>query len=193
MKWWSCTFFSYHSQMDSVFCWWRRECWTTEVHIARRPWPTFVGLISTSVQALFSWQQSRGNKVWQCVANCWKNLTQIGLNVTGHECWISYLTTNNKRLNMVWLAEDEPRPEVLKTGFRSRRRMFTIFFNSQGPVVVDIMPGKQRRRQASEFGGHLRVKLIFWRGKIEFLKRYCYLPMPFVSLTEFYIFLRDNY
>ena len=26
--------------------------------------------------------------------------------------------------------------------------------------------------------GHLRGKLIFWRGKIEFLKRYCYLPMP---------------
>jgi hypothetical protein len=27
-------------------------------------------------------------------------------------------------------------------------------------------------------GGHLRRKLIFWGGKIEFLKRYCYLPMP---------------
>ena len=27
-------------------------------------------------------------------------------------------------------------------------------------------------------GGHLRGKLIFWGGKIEFLKRYCYLPMP---------------
>ena len=48
----------------------------------------------------------------------------------------------DKRFNMVWLPEDEPRPEVLKTGFRSRKRMFTIFFNSQGPVVVDIMPDK---------------------------------------------------
>ena len=48
----------------------------------------------------------------------------------------------DKRSNMVWLAEDDPRPEVLKTGFRSRKRMFTIFFNSQGPVVVDIMPDK---------------------------------------------------
>ena len=36
-----------------------------------------------------------------------------------------------------------------------------------------------RRRQASEFGGHLRGKLIFGGvGEIEFLKRYCYLPMP---------------
>jgi hypothetical protein len=27
-------------------------------------------------------------------------------------------------------------------------------------------------------GGHLRGKLIFGGGKIEFLKRYCYLPIP---------------
>ena len=37
----------------------------------------------------------------------------------------------DKRSNMVWLVEDEPRPEVLKTGFRSRKRMFTIFFSTQ--------------------------------------------------------------
>ena len=48
----------------------------------------------------------------------------------------------DERSNTVWLAEDEPRPKVLKTGFRSRKRMFTIFFNTQGPVVVDIMPDK---------------------------------------------------
>ena len=41
---------------------------------------------------------------------------------------------------MVWVAEDEPHPKVLKTGFRSRKRMFTNFFNTQGPVVVDMMP-----------------------------------------------------
>ena len=40
------------------------------------------------------------------------------------------------------MAEDEPCPEVLKTGFRSRKRMFTIFSNTQGPVVVDVMPDK---------------------------------------------------
>ena len=62
--------------------------------------------------------------------------------VTGDECWISFFTMKDKRSNMVWLAENEPRPEVLKTGFRSRKRMFTIFFNTQGPVVVDIMPDK---------------------------------------------------
>ena len=62
--------------------------------------------------------------------------------VTGDECWISSFIMKDKRSNMVWLAEDDPLPEVLKTGFRSRKRMFTIFFNTQGPVVVDIMPDK---------------------------------------------------
>ena len=62
--------------------------------------------------------------------------------VTGDECWISFFTMKDKRSNMVWLAEHEPRPEVLKTGFRSRKRMFTIFFNIQVPVIVDIMPDK---------------------------------------------------
>jgi histone-lysine N-methyltransferase SETMAR len=62
--------------------------------------------------------------------------------VTGDECWISFFTMKDKRSNMVWMTDDEPRPEVLKTSFRSRKRMFTIFFNSQGPVAVDIMPDK---------------------------------------------------
>ena len=48
----------------------------------------------------------------------------------------------DKRSNMVWLAEDEPLPEALKTGFRPRKRMFTVFFNTRGPVVVDITPDK---------------------------------------------------
>ena len=63
--------------------------------------------------------------------------------VTGDECWISFFPNKDKSSNMVWLVEDEPRPKVLKTGFRSRKRMFTIFFNTQEPVVVvDIRPYK---------------------------------------------------
>ena len=56
--------------------------------------------------------------------------------VTGDECWISFFTMKDKYSNMVWVAEDEPCPKVLKTGFRSRKRMFTSFFNTQGPVVT---------------------------------------------------------
>ena len=50
-----------------------------------------------------------------------------------------FFTNKDKRSNMVWLSENEPRPEVLKSSFRNRKRMFTIFFNTQGPVVVDIL------------------------------------------------------
>ena len=62
--------------------------------------------------------------------------------VTGDECWITFFTMKDKHSNMVWVDEEEPRPEVLKTGFRSRKRMFTNFFSTQGPVVVDMMPDK---------------------------------------------------
>ena len=62
--------------------------------------------------------------------------------VTGDECWISFFTMKDKRSNMVWMTDDEPRPEVLKTSFRSRKRMSIIFFNFQEPVAVDIMPDK---------------------------------------------------
>ena len=60
--------------------------------------------------------------------------------VTGDECWIPYFVTPHKQKNMVWMAEDDPRPTILKPGFRSRKRMFTIFFNTKGPVIIDIMP-----------------------------------------------------
>ena len=46
--------------------------------------------------------------------------------VTGDECWI-YFFTKDKASNMVSLIDEDPRPEVLKTSFRSRKRMFTIF------------------------------------------------------------------
>jgi hypothetical protein len=46
----------------------------------------------------------------------------------------------DKRSKMVWLAVDERRLKILKTGFRSRNTMFTVFFNNQVIVVVDIMP-----------------------------------------------------
>ena len=62
--------------------------------------------------------------------------------ITGDECWISFSTMKDKVSNMAWLTEDEPRPEVLKAGFRSRKRMFTIFFNTQGVVALDILPDK---------------------------------------------------
>ena len=39
-------------------------------------------------------------------------------------------------------GEDEPRPVVARKGFRSRKRLFTVFFNCEEPVFVDILPEK---------------------------------------------------
>ena len=46
----------------------------------------------------------------------------------------------------MWLTKDEPRPVVCKPGFQSRKRLFTIFFNHEGPVAVDVLPEKATGR-----------------------------------------------
>ena len=62
--------------------------------------------------------------------------------ITGDETWIFFYGFLNKCQNMMWVAEDEPRPVVARKGFQSRKRLFTIFFNCKGPVLVDILPEK---------------------------------------------------
>ena len=66
-----------------------------------------------------------------------KRLTDI---VTGDETWISYFGIPSKRQNRMWVGEKGDRPVVLRPGFQSRKRLFTVFFNCYGPVVVDILP-----------------------------------------------------
>jgi hypothetical protein len=57
---------------------------------------------------------------------------------------------------------------------------FSLYFSgsciSINPSFRAYFPSGSARPQ--NLGGYLRGKLIFWEGKIEFLKRYCYLPMP---------------
>jgi histone-lysine N-methyltransferase SETMAR len=60
--------------------------------------------------------------------------------VTGDESWFYYYQTPSKQMNMVWISDDEPRPQVCRPSFRSRKRMFTIFLNSRGVVAVDVLP-----------------------------------------------------
>ena len=62
--------------------------------------------------------------------------------VTGDETWIYFYGIPNKRSNMMWLTKDEPRPVVCKPGFQSRKRLFTIFFNHEHLVAVDVLPEK---------------------------------------------------
>jgi hypothetical protein len=60
---------------------------------------------------------------------------------------------------------------------RNRKRVAYVY----GGIMHAGNVGRIRSGGArpQNLGGHLRGKLIFWGGgKIEFLKRYCYLPMP---------------
>ncbi|GFR61483.1 transposase [Elysia marginata] len=39
----------------------------------------------------------------------------------------------------MWVDGQGDRPVVLRPGFQSRKRLFTVFFNYSGPLVVDIL------------------------------------------------------
>ncbi|GFS07725.1 transposase [Elysia marginata] len=60
--------------------------------------------------------------------------------VTGDENWFLFFIIPPKRLNHMWVDGQGDRPVVLRPGFQSRNRMFTVFFNYSGPLVVDILP-----------------------------------------------------
>ena len=66
-----------------------------------------------------------------------KRLTDI---VTGDTTWVMFNKYATKRQNMVWIGENEPRLQVCKPGFSSRKRMLTVFFNYRGPMVIDFLP-----------------------------------------------------
>ncbi|GFR80958.1 transposase [Elysia marginata] len=60
--------------------------------------------------------------------------------VTDDETRFLFFTIPPKRLNCMWVDGQGDRPVVLRPGFQSRKRMFTVFFNYSGPLAVDILP-----------------------------------------------------
>ncbi|GFR75161.1 transposase [Elysia marginata] len=66
-----------------------------------------------------------------------KRLSDI---VTGDETWFPFFIIPPKRLNSMWVDGQGDRPVVLSPGFQSRKRMFTVFFNYSGALVVDMLP-----------------------------------------------------
>ncbi|GFR74246.1 transposase [Elysia marginata] len=62
-----------------------------------------------------------------------KRLSDI---VPSDETWFTFFIIPPKRL---WVDGQGDRPVVLRLGFQSRKRMFTVFFNCSGPLEVDIL------------------------------------------------------
>ncbi|GFR58930.1 transposase [Elysia marginata] len=56
------------------------------------------------------------------------------------ETWFLFFIIPPRRLNHTWVDEQGDIPVVLRPGFQSRKRMFTVFFNYSGPLVLDILP-----------------------------------------------------
>ncbi|GFR81410.1 transposase [Elysia marginata] len=59
---------------------------------------------------------------------------------TGDENWFPFFNISPKRLNRMWVDEQVDRPAMLRPGFQSRKRMFTVFFNYRGSLAEDILP-----------------------------------------------------
>ncbi|GFR87133.1 transposase [Elysia marginata] len=66
-----------------------------------------------------------------------KRLSDI---VTEDETWFPFFIIPPKRRNRMWVDGQGDRPVKLRPGFQNRKRMFTVFFNYSGPLVVDILP-----------------------------------------------------
>ncbi|GFR95136.1 transposase [Elysia marginata] len=60
--------------------------------------------------------------------------------VTDDETWFPFFIIPPKSLNRMWVDEQGDRTVELRPGFQCRKRMFTVFFNYSGPLVVDILP-----------------------------------------------------
>ena len=62
--------------------------------------------------------------------------------ITGDETWIYFYGILNKRQNMMCVDEEEPRPVVGRKGFKSRKRLFTMFSTARGQDLLTYCPRK---------------------------------------------------
>ena len=63
--------------------------------------------------------------------------------VTGDETWIYYFTVSSKESNKTWVEVGENRPQITRTAQNSKKRMFCIFFSTDGIVARIVVPKGQ--------------------------------------------------
>ena len=77
--------------------------------------------------------------IWRSwLEECKPNSPKIFSDGTGNAYCVSLFIVEDKQSSMVCMAEDEPHSDVLKTGFRARKRMSSIFFSTQRAVALDL-------------------------------------------------------
>lgn len=63
--------------------------------------------------------------------------------ITGDEKWFHYFQMPHKEQNKAWVGAGDQRPTLLRSGFRSRKEMFAVFFGASGPVAAVMVPNGQ--------------------------------------------------
>lgn len=64
-------------------------------------------------------------------------LSQI---VTGDETWVHHFEPETKRQSMEWRHVDSPQKKKFKTVPSAGKVMITVFWDSEGPILIDVMP-----------------------------------------------------
>ena len=60
---------------------------------------------------------------------------------------------------VVWITEVGDRPVVLRPGFLSKKRLFTMYFNHAGEMEVDILP-KKTTMASHHYTGTVLAKVV---------------------------------
>lgn len=60
--------------------------------------------------------------------------------VTGDETWVHHFEPETKRQSMEWHHPQSPRTKKFKTTPSARKVMVTVFWDSEGVILVDVMP-----------------------------------------------------
>ena len=60
---------------------------------------------------------------------------------------------------VVWIDEVGDRPVVLRPGFLSKKRLFTMYFNHSGEMEVDILP-KKTTMTSHHYTGTVLAKVV---------------------------------
>lgn len=61
--------------------------------------------------------------------------------IMGDKTWIYYFEPQRRINKKQWLRKDQARPTIVKRTKNAKKVMYTVFFNSQGPVVQVAVPG----------------------------------------------------
>ena len=84
------------------------------------------------------------------VDSCLENLTMFSSGkwrlsdvVTGDESWIYWRHIGRKKSNSTWIAKGESPSTVVRRNRFEPKTMFTVFFKTTGPVLIDCMPSGQ--------------------------------------------------